>query len=81
MDAIQPKFSMRIEPKTGLPASNSLATTYTIVVRLKTLETCYFDIPVLDDAIKLTESLDALILSTGSFDSAGTAKRGQRFSL
>jgi len=37
----------------------------TIVVRLKTLETCYFDIPNIDDAIKLTESLDALITYTG----------------
>ena len=68
MDAIQPKFPMRNEQRSQIPMSPSLSSTYTIVVRLKTLETCYFDIPALDDAIKLAESLDALILSTGNPD-------------
>jgi hypothetical protein len=63
MDAIQPKFPMKNEYRSQLP----LSSTYTILVRLKTLETCYFDIPVLDDAIKLAESLDALITNTGIF--------------
>ncbi len=63
MDAIQPRFPMKIENRSQIPSSASF---YTIVVRLKTLETCYFDIPILDDAIKLAESLDALILNTGS---------------
>ena len=65
MDAIQPKFPMRNEFRSQIPSSPSSNTIYTIVVRLKTLETCYFDIPVLDDAIKLAESLDALINNTG----------------
>jgi myotubularin-related protein 9 len=59
MDAIHPKFSMKNE---------SHAQYFTIVVRLKTLETCYFDIPNLDDAMKLTESLDALIKYTGKYE-------------
>jgi hypothetical protein len=58
MDAIQPKFSMKNESHTQY---------FTIVVRLKTLETCYFDIPNLDEAMKLTESLDALITYTGKY--------------
>lgn len=66
MDAIQPKFSLRNEPRPQLPSSQSLSSTFTIIVRLKTLETCYFDIPVLDDAIKLAESLDALVSNTGT---------------
>ncbi len=65
MDAIQPKFPMKNEYRSQLPTSPSLASTYTIIVRLKTLETCYFDVPVLEDAIKLAESLDALITNTG----------------
>ncbi|CAF1533988.1 unnamed protein product [Adineta ricciae] len=64
MDAIQPKFPMKTEFRSQLPLSPSLASVYTIVLRLKTLETCYFDVPVLDDAIKLAESLDALIANT-----------------
>ncbi len=56
MDAIQPKFAMKNEYD---------AQYFTIVVRLKTLETCYFDIPNFDEAVKLTESLDALITYTG----------------
>ncbi len=72
MDAIQPKFLLKNEYRSqssssSASASASLTSTYTIVVRLKTLETCYFDIPVLDDAIKLAESLDALITNTGIF--------------
>jgi len=67
MDAIQPKFPMKNENRSQLPSSISLASTYTILVRLKTLETCYFDIPVFDDAIKLAETLDALITNTGIF--------------
>lgn len=66
MDAIQPKFPMKNEFRSQLPLSPSLSSTYTIIVRLKTLETCYFDIPVLDDAIRLAESLDALITYTGN---------------
>jgi hypothetical protein len=62
MDAIQPKFSMKNEYRSQLSTTSQY---YTIVVRLKTLETCYFDIPNIDDAIKLTESLDALITYTG----------------
>lgn len=65
MDAIQPKFSMKNDNRSQLPSSPSLLSTYTILVRLKTLETCYFDIPVLDEAIKLAETLDALIINTG----------------
>lgn len=65
MDAIQPKFSMKNEYRSQMPTSPSLSGSYTIILRLKTLETCYFDIPVLDDAIKLAESLDALIINAG----------------
>jgi hypothetical protein len=65
MDAIQPKFPMKNEYRSQTPSSPSSNPVYTILVRLKTLETCYFDIPVLDDAIKLAESLDALITNTG----------------
>lgn len=65
MDAIQPRFPMKIEPRSQM--SLSLSGTYTIVVRLKTLETCFFDIPNWDEAIKLAESLDALINYTGLF--------------
>ncbi|CAF0826454.1 unnamed protein product [Adineta steineri] len=64
MDAIQPKFPMKTEFRSQLPLSPSMSSTYTIIVRLKTLETCYFDVSVLDDAIKLAESLDALITYT-----------------
>jgi len=62
MDAIQPKFAKKNEFRSSLPTSSQY---FTIIVRLKTLETCYFDIPNFDDAIKLTESLDALITYTG----------------
>ena len=65
MDAIQPKFALKNEFRSQLPISPSAPPYYTIIVRLKTLETCYFDIPNLDDAIKLAESLDALITNTG----------------
>jgi hypothetical protein len=65
MDAIQPKFPMKNEYRSQTPSSPLSAPIYTILVRLKTLETCYFDIPILDDAIKLAESLDALITNTG----------------
>lgn len=58
MDAIQPKFPMKNEYHSESQYS-------TIAVRLKTLETCYFDIPNLDDAMKLTETLDALITYAG----------------
>ena len=64
MDGIQPKFPMKIETRSQLPSSPSSPSTYTILLRLKTLETCYLDISVWDDAIKLAESLDALITST-----------------
>lgn len=64
MDAIQPKFPMKIETRSQVPSSPSSPSTYTILLRLKTLETCYLDISVWDDAIKLAESLDALITST-----------------
>jgi hypothetical protein len=67
MDAIQPKFPMKNEYRSQVPSSPSITSIYTIVVRLKTLETCYFDIPIWDDAIKLAESLDALITNTGLF--------------
>jgi hypothetical protein len=67
MDAIQAKFPMKTDIRSQLPLSPSLSSTYTIVLRLKTLETCYFDIPVLDDAIKLAESLEALIVNAGIF--------------
>jgi hypothetical protein len=69
MDAIQPKFPMKNEyrSQSSSSSSQSLPLTYTIVLRLKSLETCYFDIPVLDDAIKLAETLDALIINTGIF--------------
>jgi hypothetical protein len=53
---------MKNEFRSSLPTSSQY---FTIIVRLKTLETCYFDIPNFDDAIKLTESLDALITYTG----------------
>jgi hypothetical protein len=62
MDAIQPKFPMKNEFRSQLSSSHPY---YTIVIRLKTLETCYFDIPNLDEAIKLVQSLDALITFTG----------------
>jgi hypothetical protein len=61
MDAIQPKFAIKNEFQSQLSSSKY----FTIVVHLKTLETCYFDIPNFDDAVKLTESLDALINYTG----------------
>ena len=59
---------MRNELRSQLSPSPSLLSNYTIIVRLKSLETCYFDIPILDDAIKLAESLDALIMNTGIQD-------------
>lgn len=65
MDAIQPKFPMKIDTRSQLPSTPSLPSTYTIILRLKTLQTCYFDIPVLDEAIKLAESLENLIKHTG----------------
>lgn len=65
MDAIQPRFPMKMEFRSQIPSSLSVTGTFTIVVRLKSLETCFFDIPILDDAIKLTETLDALINNTG----------------
>ena len=68
MDAIQPKISMKNEYRSQMPVS--LSGSYTIILRLKTLETCYFDIPVLDDAIKLAESLDALIVNAGRLRSS-----------
>lgn len=37
----------------------------TIIVRLKNLETCYFNIRNFDDAVKLTESLNGLINYSG----------------
>jgi hypothetical protein len=68
MDAIQPRFPMKNEYRQQTPSSPISAPIYTIVVRLKTLETCYFDIPIWDDAIKLAESLDALITNTGKIE-------------
>jgi hypothetical protein len=62
MDAIQPKFAMKNEYRSQL---STTLQSFTIVVRLKTLETCYFDIPNFDDAMKLTETLDALITYIG----------------
>ncbi|CAF4372801.1 unnamed protein product, partial [Rotaria socialis] len=64
MDGIQTKFPMKNEFRSQLPTSPSLSSKYTITLRLKTLETCHFDISVLDEAIKLAESLDALIAHT-----------------
>ena len=56
IDAIQPKFSIREESSRAI---------YTIAIHLKNLETCYFDLSNFDEAVKLTESLDALIAYTG----------------
>ncbi|CAF1286587.1 unnamed protein product [Rotaria magnacalcarata] len=64
MDGFQAKFPMKNEFRSQLPTSPSLSSKYTITLRLKTLATCHFDIPVLDEAIKLAESLDALIART-----------------
>lgn len=55
IDAVQPKFQY---PQSSLQY-------YTIVIRLKTLETCYFDIPNGEDAMKLTESLVGLMTYSG----------------
>lgn len=65
MDAIQPRFPMKIEFRSQMSSTLSVTGTFTIIVRLKSLETCYFDIPNLDDAIKLAETLDALTNHTG----------------
>lgn len=56
IDAIQPKFFIRDEY--NLSENPSV---YTIVIHLKNLETYYFDLSNFDEAVKLTDSLDALI--------------------
>ena len=55
IDAIQSQFDINQEYQT-------------IVVRLKTLETCYFNIRNLDEAVKLTESLNGLINYSGKWN-------------
>lgn len=74
MDDIQTKFPMRIEQRNQMTNSSSAPSIFTIVLRLKSLETCFFDIPTLDDAIKLAESLDALIANTSKLNECFTLK-------
>ncbi|CAF1631328.1 unnamed protein product, partial [Didymodactylos carnosus] len=71
-DVLRNSNSLNNSSPSSPTTTTTSSVTYTIIVRLKTLQSIYFDIPQYDEASKLAESLDLLIVNLGNYQNIST---------